>query len=247
MQDKITRLSAIAKQDPDVDTIQAFSGGGGGTTLNTGRCFLTLRPWGQRKLTADEVIARLRPKMNSIPGVTLFLQSAQDLRIGGRRSNAQYQYTLQSDNLEDLMHWSPVLLNLMHRLPQLTDVNSDQQDAGLEAGLSIDRPTASRLGITPSAIDNILYDAFGEREVATTYSPMNQYYVVMEVAPRFWQTPAGLESGLRALHFTRASTIGRLHQHAAIHRGVDGEPLRRVPVRDYILQSRAGCRFRRRR
>jgi hydrophobe/amphiphile efflux-1 (HAE1) family protein len=192
MQTKITRLSSIAQKDPDVATIQAFSGGGGGTTMNTGRCFLTLRPWGQRKATADEVIARLRPKMNSIPGITLFLQAAQDLRVGGRQSSAQYQYTLQSDKLEDLTHWAPVLLNIMRRLPQLTDVNSDQQNSGLEAGLNIDRPTASRLGITPSAIDNILYDAFGEREVARTFSPMNQYYVVMEVNPTFWQTPDGL-------------------------------------------------------
>ncbi len=192
MQAKITRLSKIAQQDPDVATIQAFSGGGGGTTMNTGRCFLTLRPWGIRKTTADEVIARLRPKMNSVPGVTLFLQSAQDLRVGGRQSAAQYQYTLQSDKLEDLTHWAPVLLNLMRRLPQLTDVVSDQQNSGLEAGVYIDRPTASRLGITPSAIDNILYDAFGEREVARTFSPMNQYYVVMEVDPAFWQTPDGL-------------------------------------------------------
>ncbi len=227
MQDKITRLSAIAQKDPDVDTIQAFSGGGGGTTLNTGRCFLTLRPWGKRKATADEVIARLRPKMNSIPGITLFLQAAQDLRVGGRRSNAQYQYTLQSDNLEDLMHWAPVLLNVMHRLPQLTDVNSDQQDAGLEAGLNIDRPTASRLGITPSAIDNILYDAFGEREVATTYSSMNQYYVVMEVGPEFWQTPAGLNqvyapstSGapvpLAAFTSMRPSTAALMVNHSGV-------------------------------
>jgi multidrug efflux pump len=192
MQSKIAKLSIIAKQDRDVATIQAFSGGGGGTTLNTGRCFMTLRPWGERKATADEVIARLRPKMNSVPGITLFLQASQDLRIGGRRSSAQYQYTLQSDKLEDLTHWAPVLLNIMHRLPELTDVNSDQQDAGLEAGLTIDRPTASRLGITPSTIDNVLYDAFGEREIARTYSPMNQYYVVMEVSPSFWQTPAGL-------------------------------------------------------
>jgi multidrug efflux pump len=192
MQAKIIRLSRIAQQDPDVATIQAFSGGGGGTTMNTGRCFLTLRPWGVRKATADEVIARLRPRMNSVPGVTLFLQAAQDLRVGGRQSAAQYQYTLQSDKLEDLTHWAPVMTNLMRHLPQLTDVVSDQQNSGLEAGLYIDRPTASRLGITPSAIDNILYDAFGEREVARTFSPMNQYYVVMEVEPKFWQTPDGL-------------------------------------------------------
>ncbi len=108
MQDKITRLSKIAQQDPDVDVVQAFSGGGGGTTMNTGRCFITLKPWGKvRKSTADEVIARLRPKLNSIPGITLFLQAAQDLRVGGRQSAAQYQYTLQSDKLEDLMNWAP--------------------------------------------------------------------------------------------------------------------------------------------
>jgi multidrug efflux pump len=193
MQGKITRLSKIAQQDPDVATVQAFSGGGGGTTMNTGRCFMTLKPWGtERKSTADQVITRLRPKLNSIPGITLFLQSAQDLRVGGRQSAAQYQYTLQSDKLEDLTHWAPVMLNVMKRMSQLTDVVSDQQNSGLEAGLNIDRPTASRLGITPSAIDNTLYDAFGEREVARTFSSLNQYYVIMEVDPVFWQSPEGL-------------------------------------------------------
>jgi len=193
MQGKITRLSKIAQADPDVATVQAFSGGGGGTTMNTGRCFMTLKPWGtERHTTADQVIARLRPKLNSIPGITLFLQSAQDLRVGGRQSAAQYQYTLQSDKLEDLTKWAPIMTNVMKRMPQLTDVVSDQQNSGLEAGLNIDRPTASRLGITPSAIDNTLYDAFGEREVARTFSSMNQYYVVMEVDPKFWQTPDGL-------------------------------------------------------
>jgi multidrug efflux pump len=193
MQGKIARLSKIAQQDPDVQTVQAFSGGGGGTTMNTGRCFMTLKPWGtERKSTADQVITRLRPKLNSIPGVTLFLQSAQDLRVGGRQSAAQYQYTLQSDKLEDLTKWAPVMTNVMKRMPQLTDVVSDQQNSGLEAGLNIDRPTAARLGITASAIDNVLYDGFGEREIARTFSPLNQYYVVMEVDPAFWQTPEGL-------------------------------------------------------
>ena len=192
MQGKIARLSQIVQKDPDVEVIQAFSGGGGGTTMNTGRCFITLRPWGQRKATADQIIGRLRPKLNSVPGVTLLLQASQDIRVGGRQTAAQYQYTLQSDKLEDLTHWAPVLLNLMRHMPQLTDVNSDQQNAGLEAGLNINRPTASRLGITPSAIDNVLYDGFGEREVARTFSAMNQYYVVMEVNPTFWQSPDGL-------------------------------------------------------
>jgi multidrug efflux pump len=189
---KITTLAAIVKQDPAVDTIQAFSGGGGGTTTNTGRCFITLKPLGERKVTADQIIARLRPKLNSMPGVTLLLQASQDLRVGGRRSSAQYQYTLQGDSLPDLVHYSPILLRAMQEMPQLTDVNSDQQDKGLEASLVIDRPTASRLGVTPSSLDSILYDAFGEREIARTFMPMNQYYVVMEVSPQFWQTPNGL-------------------------------------------------------
>jgi multidrug efflux pump len=192
MQTKIAQLSKLVKEDPDVVTIQAFSGGGGGTTINTGRCFITLRPLGPRKASADDIINRLRPKTNSVPGVTLFLQSAQDLRVGGRQSAAQYQYTLQSDNLAELVEWAPTLMNAMRKLPQLTDVNSDQQNKGLESNLVIDRPTATRLGISPATIDNILYDAFGEREIARTFSPMNQYFVVMEVTPSFWQTPDGL-------------------------------------------------------
>jgi multidrug efflux pump len=125
--------------------------------------------------------------------VTLLLQASQDIRVGGRQSAAQYQYTLQSDSLPDLVHWSPVLLHAMEKMPQLTEVNSDQQDKGLEANLTVDRQTASRLGVTPSSIDNILYDAFGEREIAKTYLPMNQYFIVMEVDPKFWQTPQGLQ------------------------------------------------------
>ena len=212
MQGKITRLSKIAQQDPDVDVVQAFSGGGGGTTMNTGRCFITLKPWGKpRKSTADQVIARLRPKLNSIPGITLFLQAAQDLRVGGRQSAAQYQYTLQSDKLEDLTKWAPILTNMMKRMPQFTDVVSDQQNSGLEAGLNIDRPTAARLGITASALDNVLYDGFGEREIARTFSPLNQYYVVMEVDPAFWQTPEA-QSGLCAFHHRCSGTARRFHQ-----------------------------------
>ena len=192
MAGKITALAAIVKKDPAVDTIQAFSGGGGGTTTNTGRCFISLKPLAERKVSADEIIGRLRPKLTAIPGVTLLLQASQDLRVGGRMSAAQYQYTLQSDTLTDLVHYSPILLRAMQKMPQLTDVNSDQQDKGLEAMLDIDRPTASRLGVTPSTIDNILYDAFGERQIARTFSAMNQYYVVMEVSPHFWETPEGL-------------------------------------------------------
>jgi multidrug efflux pump len=192
MQHKITQLAAIVQRDPAVATVQAFSGGGGGTTTNTGRSFIALKPLEERRVTAEQIINRLRPKLAGIPGVTLFLLASQDVRMGGRQAAAQYQYTLQSDNLQELMHWAPELLQLMRKLPQLTDVNSDQQNNGLEASLEIDRATASRLGITPQTLDNVLYDAFGEREIARTYSSMNQYFVVMEVDPLFWQNPNGL-------------------------------------------------------
>ncbi len=192
MQVKIAQLAKIVQSDPAIATVQAFTGGGGGTTTNTGRAFISLKPLNERKVTADQIINRLRPKLSRVPGVTLFLQASQDLRVGGRQSAAQYQYTLQSDNLTELTHWAPILVNLMKRMPQLADVNSDQQNHGLEANLVIDRPTAARMGITPQTLDNVLYDAFGEREIARTYTRMNQYFVVMEVNPIFWQNPDGL-------------------------------------------------------
>ena len=194
MSARIRQLMKIVESDPAVATVAGFTGGGGGTTTNTGRVFIALKPLSERKVSADNIVSRLRPKLSSVPGATLFLQAVQDLRVGGRQSAAQYQYTLQSDNLEELVHWAPILLNLMRGMPQLTDVNSDQQNHGLEAELVIDRPTASRLGITPQTIDNLLYDAFGEREIAKTYSSLNQYFVVMEVAPEFWQNPSGLKN-----------------------------------------------------
>jgi multidrug efflux pump len=189
-----TQLVKIVMTDPGVETATLFSGGGGGTSTNTGRMFIALKPLNVRKASADDIVNRLRPKLAVVPGATLYLQAVQDLRIGGRQSAAQYQYTLQDDNLEELAHWAPLLLNMMRKMPMLSDVNSDQQNHGLAADLVIDRPTASRLGITPSTVDNILYDAFGEREIATTYTSMNQYYVIMEVAPEFWQNPNGLKN-----------------------------------------------------
>ena len=193
MQKKITRLARIVQDDPAVATVQAFSGGGGGTTTNTGRCFIALKPLEERHVTADQIINRLRPKLGVVPGVTLYLQASQDVRVGGRQSAAQYQYTLQSDNLPELTHWAPELMRLMRKMPELTDVNSDQQNNGLEANLVIDRQSASRVGITPQTLDNVLYDAFGEREIARTYTSINQYFVVMEVDPVFWQNPNGLK------------------------------------------------------
>jgi multidrug efflux pump len=194
MQQKIARLAAIVKQDPGVDTVMIFTGGGGGTTTNTGRAFIALKPLAVRKVSADQILNRLRPKLAVVPGATLYLQAVQDVRIGGRQSAAQYQYTIQSDNLPTLNHWGVVLLKEFKKIHQLTDMNSDQQNKGLEANLVIDRPTASRLGITPQAIDNILYDAFGEREIATTYTALNQYYIVLVVDPSYWQDPTALRN-----------------------------------------------------
>ncbi len=193
MKQKIKRLVGIVKSDPAVDTVIGFTGGGGGTTTNTGRVFISLKPVSKRNVTATQIINRLRPKLSTVPGATLVLQAVQDVRIGGRQSAAQYQYTIQSDNLAELNTWGPKLLKTMRGIHQLTDVTSDAQNNGLAANLDIDRPTASRLGITPLAIDNVLYDAFGEREIATTYTPINQYFVVMEVDPAFWQNPGGLK------------------------------------------------------
>jgi multidrug efflux pump len=194
MSQKIRRLVAIVKHDDAVSSVIAFTGGGGGTTTNTGRVFIALKPRNERTVTASQVINRLRPKLGTVAGATLVLQATQDVRVGGRSSAAQYQYTLQSDNLPELNEWGPKMLTVMRHIPILADVTSDAQNNGLAANLVIDRATASRMGITPQAIDNILYDGFGEREIATTYTPINQYFVIMEVLPEFWQNPGALKS-----------------------------------------------------
>jgi len=220
MQAKIQTLAAIVKSDPGVATVIAFTGGGGGTTTNTGRSFIALKPLKERKATADQIINRLRPKLTAVPGATLILQAVQDVRIGGRQSAAQYQYTIHTDDLNLLNHWGPILLKSMKGLHQLTDVNSDQQNSGLSANLVIDRQTASRLGITAEAIDNVLYDAFGEREIATTYTPLNQYYVVMVVDPQFWQDPAALHNV-----YVSSSSGGMVPLSAFTHYAASTAPL----------------------
>ncbi|HUD65316.1 MAG TPA: multidrug efflux RND transporter permease subunit [Candidatus Sulfotelmatobacter sp.] len=205
MSDKMQRYVDIVMKDPAVDSVVGFAGGN--TAQNQGRFFMMLKPLEQRTdckpqhfwqhcppVSADDVINRLRGKLAVVPGATLIMQSAQDLTIGGRFGNAQYQYTLQSANLDDLNNWSPRLLQKLRTLPELRDQNSDQQDKGLQAKLVIDRDTASRLGITPQTLDNALYDAFGQRQVSTMYRPLNQYHVVMEVAPQFQQTPESLQN-----------------------------------------------------
>jgi multidrug efflux pump len=193
IQGRIIQLANITAADPAVDAVMGFNGGGFGKSLNTGTMFITLKPLAERKINADQVIGRLRGKLAQIPAVTLYLQPVQDLRVGGRASAAQYQYTLQSDNVQDLLVWGPRMLQKLKTVPGLLDVNSDQQNKGLEAELVIDRATASRLGITAQAIDNTLYDAFGQRQVSTMYTQLNQYHVVLEVEPQFWQNPDGLK------------------------------------------------------
>jgi multidrug efflux pump len=189
--DSLTRRFVnLIKTDPAVQNAMAFTGGNG--AVNSGFVYIGLKPLEQRNISASAVINRLRPKLTSLPGATVFVQAGQDLRIGGRQSNAQFQYTIQSDNVEELVKWGPTLLHQMRKLPMLTDVNTDQQNAGLEASLVYDRSTAARLQITPQLIDNTLYDAFGQALVSTMYTPLNQYYVVMEVAPQYWQSPEGL-------------------------------------------------------
>jgi len=191
MQVAVARIVDVVKTDPAVDSVMAFTGGGGAT--NSGNIFLGLKPLQERKISASAVIDRLRPKLQAVPGANTFMQAGQDLRIGGRGSSAQYQYTIQSDNLQDLVQWGPVLLQQMRKLRILTDVNTDQQNSGLQMMLAYDRATASRLGITPQALDSTLYQAFGQAQVSTMYTGINQYHVVLEVEPKFWQSPVSLQ------------------------------------------------------
>ena len=189
MQQKLAQFVSIIKKDPAVDTVVGFTGGG---PINSGFMFMSLVPHNERSISSDGVIARLRREMAVVPGATLFLQAVQDIRAGGRASNAQYQYTLQGPTLEELNEWAPKIAAALQQEPTLADVSSDQQNKGLEADLVIDRDAAARLGVTVSQIDNTLYDAFGQRQVSTIYVARNQYHVIMEVAPRYWQNPETL-------------------------------------------------------
>jgi multidrug efflux pump len=191
MQTATQKIVSIVKADPAVDNAMAFTGGGGAT--NSGFIFMGLKPFDERKATSNQVIDRLRPKLAAVAGANTFMQAGQDVRIGGRQSSAQYQYTIQSDNVQDLVQWGPILLQQMRKLKILTDVNTDQQNSGLQAMLTYDRETASRLGITPQSLDSSLYEAFGQAQVSTMYTGINQYHVVMEVAPQYWQSPTELK------------------------------------------------------
>jgi multidrug efflux pump len=196
MQVKLRQLSQMVLDDPAIFSVNASVGGNGpgGGSSNVGRLYAMLKPLNLRpnRVSADQVINRLRPKLTSIPGVALILQARQDIQIGGRSSDSQYQYTLSDENLNELNTWAPQLMSKMRSIPALRDVSTDQQNQGLAANLLIDRDAASRLGITASAIDAVLYDAFGQREVSTMYTALNQYYVVMEVDPKYQLSPDSL-------------------------------------------------------
>jgi multidrug efflux pump len=199
MQGKLAELVDIVRADPAVETVVAFTGGSQGSS--TGRMFVALKPLAERKISADQISARLRPQVAPVAGASLFLQPVQDIRIGGRPSGALYQFTLQGDDLRELDEAAPKVLAKLRTMPILTDVNSDQMNGGLESALVIDRATAARLGITTRMIDDALYDAFGQRQVSTIYTARHQYHVVMGVAPVFWQRPETL-----ADLYVRAST-----------------------------------------
>ncbi|HTB30241.1 MAG TPA: efflux RND transporter permease subunit [Steroidobacteraceae bacterium] len=196
MKDKLVQLMNIVQADPAVQSVAGYTGagsGGGNSQTNTGSVYVLLKPLSVRKISSDEVIARLRTKLAQVPGGRLFLQTVQDIRVGARQSNAQFQFTLQADSVPDLYTWGPKLVAALQSSPVIADVNSDQQQKGLETEVSYDRSTAARLGLTVGEMDSTLYDAFGQRQVSTIYNALNQYHVVMEVAPRYWQSPAMLE------------------------------------------------------
>ncbi len=188
----LLRMIKIVAADPAVSNVIGFTGGSGGSsasTVNQGRMFVALKPLQERKITVDYIMQRLRPKLARVPGATLYLQANQDLRVGGRNSAALYQFTMRGDNLQDLNHFAPLMFQELKSIPTIVDVNTDQQIRGLESMVTYDRETAARFGISPQLLDNVLYDAFGQRQVSTMYKSLNQYHVVMEVAPKYWQNP----------------------------------------------------------
>ena len=219
MNHSLLQIVKVIKSDPAVQSVNAYTGGRGST--NGGFVFATLKPLSVRKISAMAVVNRLRPKLNRLPGASTFLQAAQDIRIGGRSSNAQYQYTIQSDNVADLLKWGPILKAQMQKLPGLEDVNSDQQDGGLAENIEYNRLEAARLGQTPQSLDRALYSAFGQSEVSVIYKPLNQYYVVLEVAPKYWQSPAGLNSIYLKTRSTggNATAMTPLNQFATFRTG----------------------------
>lgn len=190
MQEKMHAFMMKIKEDPAVQGVTGYTGS---SQTNTSRMFISLKPLSERKISADQVIGRLRKNLGSEPGATLILQSVQDIRMGGRPANAQFQFTLQSDDLNELREWTPKVFSALSKLPMLADLNTDQELKGLQTMLTFDRDAMSRLGLTQKQVDDVLYDAFGQRQVSTIYNELNQYKVVMEVAPQYWQNPETLK------------------------------------------------------
>jgi multidrug efflux pump len=225
MDKTLLQMVNIVAADPAIDTVNGFTGGSGGggggaSTLNQGRMFVSLKPLAERKITVDYIMQRLRPKLARVPGATLYLQPAQDLRVGGRNSAALYQFTMRGDNLQDLITFAPRMLQELKSIPIVADVNSDQQNRGLQSLVTYDRDTAARFGISPQLIDNTLYDAFGQRQVSTMYKSLNQYHVVMEAAPQFWQNPETLRD-----IYVRAPNGQQIPLNAIAHYGPAVAPL----------------------
>ena len=215
MREKLRYFVDVVRHDPAVATVVGFTGGG---QRNSGRMFISLKPLAQRGISADAVIARLRAKLGHEPGANLFLQPVQDIRVGGRSAGAQYQYTVQADTTTDLRAWEPRVRRMMSDLPELADVNTDAQDKGLQTSLVIDHDAVARLGLNQSGIDATLNDLFGQRQVSTIYHPLNQYHVVMEAAPEFWQSP----QILRSVYVTRSAVSGAAGTGAAGARAAPG-------------------------
>jgi multidrug efflux pump len=194
MSDRQQQLASIILKDPDVASLSSFIGvDGTNVTPNSGRFLINLKPRDERKEDASEIIRRLQPNLEQVPGITLYMQPVQDLTVEDRVSRTQYQYSLEDASVTELGEWAPKIVQKLQSLPELRDVASDQQNHGLEASLTIDRDTASRLGVTPQAIDDTLYDAFGQRLVSTIFTQLNQYHVVLEVDPQFQQNPDSLK------------------------------------------------------
>jgi multidrug efflux pump len=246
MRNHIVELLKIVMEDPAVQTVNAYVGtggspGGGAGAINNGKLNITLKRLAERGgLSSDQVIARLRPRVARVAGASLYLQAVQDLRIGGRSSGAQFQYTLQSDSVTELNQWAPQVYRKLRSLPQLADVNSDQQDRGLAATLDIDRVTAGRLGISTQAIDDTLYDAFGQRQVSVMYTQLNQYHVVLEVEPRFWQNPDGSNSCTSAAAIRPAGAAQRIHALRPQQRSAFGESSGTISIGHHFVQSSGG-------
>ncbi len=236
MRVKLADFMRIVGEDPAVQNVVGFTGG---AQRNSGFMFVALKPLTERKETVDQVIARLRVKLAKEPGANLFLQPVQDIRIGGRASNAQYQYTLQGDDLAELRAWEPKIRAALSQLPELTDVNTDAQDKGLQTSLVIDRDAAARLGVTPSMIDATLNDLFGQRQVSTIYAQLNQYHVVMEASPEYWQAPGYAEERLREHAGRRPGAAVRLRHLCSDQHAAGRQPPGAVRRVDDLLQPAA--------